>query len=97
MRTKSRVDANQEEIIKALRGAYASVQPIHTVGAGVPDLLVGYRGKNFLFEIKDGNKYKSHQKLTPHQEKWHEEWRGQVVVVNSVRDALIQLVKLSKD
>lgn len=96
MRTKSRVDANQEEIIQALRSAYASVQPLHTVGNGVPDLLVGYRGRNFLFEIKDGNKFPSHQKLTPHQEKWHLEWRGQVIVVNSVKDALVKLIKLSK-
>lgn len=83
-----RVDANQAEITEALRQVGASVQPIHTLGKGVPDLLVGYRGVNLVLEVKDGAKPASAQKLTPDEANWHARWRGQVAVVRSVDEAL---------
>jgi hypothetical protein len=64
------------------------VQPLHTVGRGVPDLLVGFRGQNFLLELKDGSKRPSERKLTDDQQEWHQQWRGQVAVVESVDEAL---------
>jgi hypothetical protein len=55
------------------------------VGQGVPDLLVGYQGKNILVEVKDGNKTPSRRKLTDDQVKWHDNWNGgAVAVVDSV-------------
>jgi hypothetical protein len=45
------------------------------VGQGVPDLLVGLRGKTYLMEIKDGQKPPSDQKLTPDQLEWINAWR----------------------
>ena len=39
----ARVDANQPEIVKALRGVGATVQHLHKVGQGCPDLMVGWR------------------------------------------------------
>jgi hypothetical protein len=83
-----RIDANQPEIVKALRAAGASVQSLADLGRGVPDLLVGWRGINLLFEVKDGAKRPSARRLTPGEEQWHRRWRGQVVVVESVDDAL---------
>jgi len=91
MRRAARVDDNQREIVAALRAAGASVQPLHAVGAGVPDLLVGYRSINYLLECKDGSKPPSRRKLTDRQEEWHVKWRGQVLTVTSVDDALEQL------
>ena len=88
MRRAARVDANQREVVAALRGAGATVQPLHAVGEGCPDLLVGKDGKNWLIEVKDGNKPPSAQKLTPQQEIWHRDWRGHRVVVNSPEAAL---------
>lgn len=88
MRRAAKVDANQAEIVAALRAVGASVQPLHAVGSGVPDLLIGWRGKNLLFEVKDGSKPQSDRKLTPDQVTWHEAWRGQVCVVKSVQEAL---------
>jgi hypothetical protein len=38
-----RVDANQREVVKALRKAGAEVTFIHTLGKGVADLLVSFR------------------------------------------------------
>ena len=88
MRRAAKVDDNQMDIIKALRGIGASVQPLHYVGDGCPDILVGYQGENILLEIKDGAKIKSAQKLTADQKKWHAEWKGAAYVVNSEDKAL---------
>jgi len=94
---RARVDSNQYAIITALRQAGCSVQPLHTVGAGCPDLLVGritetaawYENSyNFLLEIKDGSKPPSRRKLTPDEQRWHIAWKGQVTVVSSVDEAL---------
>ena len=84
----AKVDANQSAIIAALRNIGCSVQPLHTVGGGVPDLLVGHRGRNYLIEIKDGAKSPSARRLTPDQVAWHEAWRGDVRVVTGVVEAL---------
>jgi hypothetical protein len=52
VRRAAKVDANQREVVAALRGAGATVQLLHAVGEGCPDLLVGYRGGNYLLEVK---------------------------------------------
>lgn len=85
----AKVDDNQAEIVKALRKIGASVQPLHTMGGGVPDLLVGMAGRNVLLEVKDGAKVPSAQKLTPDQVTWHRDWLGQVETVNSIEQAII--------
>lgn len=84
----ARVDANQQAVVEALRAVGASVQHLHKVGQGCPDLAVGYRGATYLIEVKDGRKPPSAQKLTEAQERWHCDWRGHAVVVNSPEAAL---------
>lgn len=86
-----RIDANQPAIVKALRQAGATVQVLSEVGKGCPDILVGFRGDNHLLEIKDGEKIPSKRKLTDDEAQWHDEWRGRVVVVESIEDALHQI------
>lgn len=88
MRRAAKTDANQSEIVAALRKIGASVQPLHAVGQGCADILVGWRGMNTLLEIKDSAKPPSARKLTPDQVKWHEEWRGQVAVVSTIEEAI---------
>ena len=83
-----RVDANQAAIVKALRQVGATVQSLADVGGGVPDLLVGYRYRNFLLEVKDGNKPPSRQKLRETQKRWHALWKGDVSVVTTANEAL---------
>lgn len=85
---RAAVDANQEGIVAVLRKVGASVQPLHTVGGGCPDLLVGYQGENHVLEVKDGAKRPSDRRLTPQQVEWHAGWRGPVHVVTSVDEAL---------
>ena len=88
MRRAAKVDANQTEIVKALRSVGASVQSLASTGKGCPDLLVGIRGENFLIEVKDGDKVKSARKLTGDQVVWHDSWRGQVSIAENIDDAL---------
>jgi hypothetical protein len=83
----AKVDDNQAEIVAALRKAGCSVQPLHRVGEGCPDLLVGKFGTNWLIEVKDGKKPPSARKLTDPQVAWHRDWRGSVCVVSSVQEA----------
>lgn len=80
-----KADANQAEIIKALRAAGCSVSVIGGANGnnGVPDLLVGRAGRTFLLEVKMPGK-----NLSPVQEHWRLEWRGQSAVVRTVGDAL---------
>lgn len=87
-RYAAKVDANQGEIVKALRDAGASVTPTHAAGEGFPDLAVGFRGQTFLIEVKDGAKPPSKRGLTDPQKEWHATWRGQKAVVATVAEAL---------
>jgi len=68
MRHAARVDANQDQVITALRAAGAYVWII-----GLPvDLLVGYKGRTMLMEIKTGPK----KPLTVLQHAFFANWTG---------------------
>jgi hypothetical protein len=87
-RYASSIDDNQTEIVEALRDAGASVQILSGVGQGCPDLLVGHKFKNLLLEVKDGRKIPSKRKLTTDEKEWHDAWRGSVLIVESIDQAL---------
>jgi len=92
MRRAAKVDANQEQIVEALRAAGATVQTLAAVGKGVPDLLVGFQNQTLLLEVKDGRKPPSERRLTEDQLKWHGAWRGgPLAVVTDVESALRML------
>jgi len=74
--------------VNGLRQIGATVVSLAAVGHGCPDLLVGYHGTNFLLEVKDGARPPSARKLTSDEHKFHSSWRGTVVVVNGVNDAI---------
>lgn len=78
-----RVDANQVEIVADLRVIGATVQHLHEVGDGCPDILVGYRRTNYLFEIKGPTGV-----LTANQRDWHDAWRGRAWIISSIERAL---------
>lgn len=85
MTYRRKVDRNQRDIVRMLRACGCSVVSLHRVGQGVPDLLVGARGRNLLLEVKpEGVKRYDQQE----QEKWRAAWRGQVVVVRNIDDAI---------
>lgn len=87
----SRVDENQKEIVSAFRSAGATVLMLHSVGKGCPDIVCGFRGTNYLVEIKTSHK----SKLTPPEAKFFEEWKGQVCIIHSAKEAIEFLGGLS--
>lgn len=86
MRRAASVDANQPQIVKAFRHLGCSVQPLHTIGHGCLDLLVGYHGESHVVEVKNGTKPPSARKLTPDEQRWWDNWRGDKHIVETLDD-----------
>ena len=78
-----KVDANQAEIVQALRDVYCSVLLLHRVGQGCPDIAVGYRGRTYFIEIKTDK-----GKLTPREQEFMDGWRGHYAIVRTPDEAL---------
>jgi hypothetical protein len=88
MRHAKRVDANQDQIVVALRAAGASVWII-----GLPvDLLVGYKGHTFLVEIKRTAK----SRFTPLQRDFFESWCGGTLARIDSPDAALRMIGVLK-
>ncbi len=81
---RRRVDSNQAEIVAALREYGCSVQHLHIIGKGCPDLLVGIHGRNYLIELKSNRR----SKLTEDECRWFENWSGQVTVAYSAEEII---------
>lgn len=96
MRRAAKIDANQDAVVSALRAAGASVQSLAAVGKGVPDLLVGYKGQTLLFEVKDGKKAPSAQRLTDDQLTWHGSWRGGPLAVVDGPESALRMIGVIK-
>lgn len=89
-----KTDANHKKLIDMLRKIpNISVFSTHTIGKGFPDIVIGYKGLNYLIEIKDGNKPPSARKLTEDEVKFHSQWKGQINVVENFGD-LIKILNL---
>ncbi len=76
-------DANEKEIVERLRALNISVIQTDQV-----DLIVGFRGKNYLFEVKDPAKLFLKDGLTyrvgaitPYQSDLMSKWRGHYSIV----------------
>jgi DnaJ-domain-containing protein 1 len=89
MRRAAKVDANQDQVVSALRAAGATVQSLAAIGKGAPDLLVSFRDAMYLLEVKDGSKPPSARALTEDQVRWHAAWGCPVHVVKSAAEALL--------
>jgi Holliday junction resolvase len=96
MMRAAKIDANQEQVVTALRAAGATVQSLAGVGKGVPDLLVGYKGQTLLLEIKDGNKPPSKRSLNEDQLRWHGSWKGGALAVIDSPDAALRMIGVIK-
>lgn len=86
-----RVDENQKDITKAFREGGASVLILSSVGKGCPDLCIGFNGLNYLIEVKNEHKPPSARKLTEHEQLFFDKWKGQVMVIKSVDEAVFFL------
>ena len=80
-RLAARRDENEAAIVQALRKAGATVELLSATN--IPDLIVGYRGQNYLLEVKTEK-----GKLKEGQKNWASHWRGQHAVVRTVDEAL---------
>lgn len=78
-----KVDANQAEIIRAYQQVGATVQTLQKEADGVPDLLIGWLGQNYLVECKSDT-----GQLTPAQVVFWRDWKGQKALVRNVDEAL---------
>jgi len=90
MRRAARVDANQPEIVQALRNIGCVVIIVSQLKNAF-DILVAYRGKLHVMEIKDGSKTASQKQLTLGEiscKKALENVGVQYNVVESVSDAI---------
>lgn len=88
-----RTDANHKQILQLLkRIPNLSVFSTHILGKGFPDIVIGYKGINYLVEIKDGNKVKSQKKLTEAETKFHEQWKGQIMIAENIDEILKILI-----
>jgi hypothetical protein len=89
MRYAARVDANQEQIVSALRGAGAYVWII-----GLPvDLLVGYKNHTFLVEIKTDSK----KRLTKLQADFFENWSGGTLCRIDNAESALRMLKVADE
>lgn len=93
MRRVSR-DTNHSDIVIALQSLGAYVFDAAAVGSGFPDIVVFFRGKVLLIEIKDGARAPSARKLRDSQVFMHAEAARcgvKVHVVTNVDEALALL------
>lgn len=90
MRRAAKVDANQEAIVKRLREIGAQVEVI-----GKPvDLLVGYRGRTELVEVKSPRPTSeggSHG-ITKDQAEFIAKWPANVHIVRSPDEAVAAII-----
>ncbi|MGI4872467.1 MAG: hypothetical protein ACRYFX_14975 [Janthinobacterium lividum] len=91
LRTASRVDANQAAIVRALQAVGATVLHTHQL-KNCFDLLVGYRGRTFLMEVKDPAQPPSARRLTEGEAKFRDEWRGSPYHVVHTPDEAIRII-----
>lgn len=97
MRRIAKVDGNQRAIVAHLRAHGCSVVSLATVGAGVPDLLVGRNRVTVLMEVKrpevvDKKRGARQASTNALQDDFRATWRGgPVVVVTTPEGAMAAL------
>jgi hypothetical protein len=81
-RRAAKVDGNQAEIVKALRAI-----PGISVATRHDDILVGYRGRTYWYELKKSVK----AEVKPGQEMLRQTWQGHYAIVSSVEEILAEI------
>jgi Holliday junction resolvase len=86
-----RRDLNQSAIVRVLRDAGATVVITADIGGGFPDLVVGWRGKTYLVEVKNLTQ------LSEKQLEFIERWRGGPVIVLRTVDDVVRFLQEEGD
>jgi hypothetical protein len=79
VRRAAKVDANQGQIVAALRKLGYTVEPGHD------DILVGCDGHTLWVELKAPGKEKQ---IKPSQKRLLKEWKGAYIVTSDIKDIL---------
>ena len=58
---------------------------MHFAGRGFPDLVVGFRGQTYLYEVKNPE---WEGELNQDQIEWFADWKGHAAVIECAEDAL---------
>jgi hypothetical protein len=91
-RRAARTDDNQKAIVEELRS-----HPGVKVMPGMDDILVGYKGKTFWYEVKNPNAISKRtgellcSKVKAGQKVLAEEWTGHYKLVTTVEEILAEL------
>ena len=89
---RKRTDNVQKDIVNGLRKYGVSVAIISDTGGGVPDLLCGYGGINYLVEAKDPKrKDSSIHTYTDAQRDFRRDWNGEIITARSLDEAWEQI------
>ena len=81
-RRAAKVDSNQAEIVKALRAI-----PGVSVALRHDDILVGYRGRTYWYEIKAGQR----AEIKAGQAMLQNTWAGHYAIVSTLRQILSEI------
>lgn len=81
-------DKNHSEIVKAAGLVGATVLDLSQVGGGCPDILIGYRGLNYLIEIKNNDTF---GKLNERQKLFVDNWRGHVAEIREIDELITEI------
>lgn len=84
-RINAKRDISEPDIIETLQKHGAVVHRVS--GKGIPDLLIGYRGRTYLAEAKTGKRG-----LNNNQVKFFDEWRGYPPVIFRTVDDVIEWI-----
>ena len=87
LRRAAKVDANQNEIVDALRKIGVSVLHLHQVGKGCPDLLCWHRHRYVLLEVKVPGEGPNKEQV-----EFIDRWPGELHIVHSVTEALVAIL-----
>jgi hypothetical protein len=86
------VDANQPDVVKALRKIGAEVTHMHQLGGGISDLLVSFRQRWYVMEVKSDD-----GELNADQKVWIGKQRAPVYTVRSAEQAVEFLTRETPD
>ena len=84
---RCRSDLNQSTIVRQLRQLGASVEVVSTQAHGF-DLVVGWRGRNYVVEVKQPGKKDELTDLERHR---LNTWAGLYIVIDSTEDFVWQV------
>ena len=93
MKRAAKIDINQPEIVAAFRKVGFSVCVTSSQGKGFPDIVIGYESatkgrQTALIEIKNGLLPPSKRRLTEDEQRFHDNWKGEIFIIESVDQAL---------